>query len=114
VCERWYKFENFIADVGRRPSPQHTLERIDNDKNYEPGNCRWATKAEQNNNKCNNHYVTYAGKRMTLKQAMDMADNPMTWGCIRGRISRGWDITKAIDTPPNKNIWKSRKRARVS
>jgi len=51
VCERWASsFANFIADVGERTSPQHTLDRINNDGNYEPGNVRWATKSEQRKN----------------------------------------------------------------
>lgn len=51
VCARWQIFENFLADMGRRPSPLYTLERMDNDGNYEPGNCKWATRYEQQHNK---------------------------------------------------------------
>lgn len=51
VCDRWQRsFENFIADVGPRPSASHSLDRIDNERGYEPSNCRWATKSEQSKN----------------------------------------------------------------
>ena len=52
VCDRWNEsFEAFLADMGEKPSPQHSLDRIDPNGHYEPGNCRWATTAEQQNNK---------------------------------------------------------------
>lgn len=63
VCERWDKFENFIADMGPCP-PGLTLDRENNDGNYEPGNCRWATSTQQNGNRCDTNWITHSGKTM--------------------------------------------------
>jgi len=64
VCERWLKFENFLADMGLRPSQKHSLDRFPNntDGNYEPDNCRWATASEQQRNRRNNLIVTALGR----------------------------------------------------
>ena len=98
ICERWQFFENFYADMGARPSRQHQLERIDNNKGYEPENCKWATVSDQANNRRNNVIVTVFGKKMTLAQAITkyavVADST-----VRVRIDKGWTIKDALTTP---------------
>jgi hypothetical protein len=63
VCDRWFNsFENFLADMGERPSKEYSIERKDGNKNYEPDNCIWATSTEQNRNKKNNFNLTLNGE----------------------------------------------------
>ena len=65
-CARWDVFQNFLDDMGRRPSPQHSMDRIDNDGNYCPENCRWATRLEQNNNRRSDKAYLFRGRQATL------------------------------------------------
>lgn len=65
ICERWLSnFENFLADMGKRPSKDHSIDRIDVNGNYEPGNCRWATRSEQQRNQRTNKWIEHNGKKM--------------------------------------------------
>lgn len=69
VCERWRSsFQDFLADMGNRPSPAHSIDRIDRTGNYEPGNCRWTTIHIQMRNRRNNIYATIDGVTMTLAE----------------------------------------------
>ena len=75
VCEKWNEsFLNFLEDMGPRPSKNHTLERIDNNGNYEKNNCRWVLMAEQNQNKRNNIYVEYKEETLVLSEAAKRAN----------------------------------------
>lgn len=93
VCQRWLKFENFLADMGERPEGK-TLERKENDKGYYPENCKWATVIEQANNKRNNHFLTYEGKTQTIAQWAN--EIGMLRSVLSSRIHRCWSIEKAL------------------
>lgn len=96
VCERWDKFENFLADMGERPDGR-TLERIESNGNYEPGNCRWATPGEQNRNTSRNIWVDVDGERLCVR---DWATRlGLSWASVRGRLRRGWDPVRAVTEP---------------
>jgi hypothetical protein len=64
VCDRWLKFENFIADIGKKPSKEYSIDRIDPNGNYEPKNCRWADRITQSRNKRSSRFVSYRGEVM--------------------------------------------------
>jgi hypothetical protein len=87
VCERWQDFLNFAEDMGPRPA-KCSLDRIDSNGNYEPGNCRWADIFTQNRNKRTNVRVVYAGKEMALSEAARAAGlKPAT---VHNRRFNGW------------------------
>jgi hypothetical protein len=74
VCEEWRNsFETFFAYLGAKPSPSHSIERIDVNGNYAPGNVRWATRAEQMRNRRSNVFVVYRGQKMIFKDACKLA-----------------------------------------
>lgn len=108
VCERWRSFENFLADMGERPSPAHSIDRKDNDGNYEPSNVRWATKQEQANNRRTNVLVHYRGRDLTLAELA--RETGVSKEVIRWRLRRSkkaWPVEGALSLPAqssNKNI----------
>ena len=72
ICERWSDFTAFLADMGPRPSPDHSIDRIDNDGDYEPSNCRWATHKEQMRNRRVTIRVEFRGQTVALRDVADI------------------------------------------
>jgi hypothetical protein len=95
VCEEWRKdFLSFLAYIGPRPSNLHTVDRIDNNGNYEPGNVKWSTRREQNRNKRNNVVVEIDGKPILLIDAAERYGIP--YGTVASRLRYGWTVDRAL------------------
>jgi hypothetical protein len=95
VYPKWRgSFEEFVTYVGRRPSKAHSLDRINNDGNYEPGNVRWATRIEQQRNKRTNHLITIGTETLTLIEWSERSGNKET--TIYMRLQRGQTPEQAV------------------
>ncbi len=97
VCDRWHVYANFLADMEKKPSKKHTIERIDNDKGYTPSNCRWATRQEQARNRSYQRRITVNGvTKLLIEWCNETGLNHPT---IIKRLARGWTPERAILTP---------------
>jgi hypothetical protein len=98
IDPEWFNdFGAFIRDMGPKPTPSHSIERMDNGKGYGPGNCRWATQTEQCNNRRNSHFVIIDGIRKTIAEWAREVGTP--YSTIQARIRRGWSEEDAIRGP---------------
>lgn len=97
VCDRWKNYKNFLDDMGEKPTPEHSIERVDNNKGYCPENVIWATREVQINNTRKNIFFEYQGKTQTLAQWCHELKLPYT--TIRRRITLGWSIDNAFTEP---------------
>lgn len=117
VCIRWdTSYESFRDDMGSKPSPSHSIDRVDNDQGYNCGkcwdceargakaNCRWATRAEQCGNRHNSIRVLYAGEEMLLTDACVAAGLPH--GTVRQRIRAGWPADVALSLPKGSKYYR--------
>lgn len=108
VCDRWINsFQNFYDDMGDRPTPQHSLDRIDNDSPYSPENCRWATATQQQRNKTVSRLLTYKGKSLTTAEWSPLVGIPAK--VIYDRVYRGWSDEEALTVPAGVKNFKAKK-----
>lgn len=96
ICEDWLVFENFMRDMGERPDGT-SIDRIDNDGNYEPSNCRWATQKTQTNNRSVTRTITANGQTLPLTEWSALIGvKPIT---LEKRVKAGWSDHDVINTP---------------
>lgn len=97
IVSRWNDYHAFVADMGRRPSKDFSIERKDVNGDYEPDNCKWATREEQDRNKQNSVFVTYQGKRILL---MDLVKElGLSRNVVYQRLKLGWSLERALALP---------------
>lgn len=96
-CDRWKKFENFFADMGKKPSPEHSIERKNTDGNYAPDNCVWTDKQDQANNRRSNRMITIGGKTDTF--ANWCRQYGVNYSTAHARLQAGWDPLLALSKP---------------
>jgi len=95
VCERWLRsFDNFLEDMGKKPSKNFSLDRIDVNGNYCPENCRWADSFTQANNTRRNVYIEYNGETKTLAEWARQYN--LKYSLVKGRLDNGWTIERAL------------------
>ena len=99
ICDRWQEsFQNFLDDMGPRPSPEHSIDRWpDPNGNYEPGNCRWATSREQSLNTRRSVYVEIDGKKILLDEYAALLG--LSRGTVYNRLRLGWSLEDAVSRP---------------
>ena len=101
VCKRWlHSFEAFYTDMGPRPSPTYSIERISNDGPYSPENCRWATRTEQNRNSRHNIMITWNNATHCLKEWCEILG--LSYSVIQQRYAHEWTPERMFTTPVRK------------
>ena len=97
VCDRWLEsFENFLEDMGKRPSKEFSIDRIDVNKDYSPENCRWVDQKTQARNKRNTKIVNYKGVEKPVIELCEELN--LNYSKIISRLKRGWLVEKAFET----------------
>lgn len=97
VYDRWQSFENFLADMGRRPQADFSIERLDNNRGYGPKNCIWASKKQQARNRRSNRLLTFRGETLPMCEWAERVGLP--YKIVKDRVWRGWSVDLALSEP---------------
>ena len=109
VCDKWVNsFESFFMDMGKRPSLLHTIDRIENNTDYTPENCKWATRKTQTRNRSNTKTLTYKGETKPMAAWAEILG--LNYTTVQSRVARGWDVNDIIETPIMKT-WNRRSKS---
>jgi len=107
ICDTWRNdFLAFYNHVGPRPSKKHSIDRIDNNKGYEPGNVRWATRTDQTNNSRKNKFYPFRGKYLTIRQAIEESNSSLSYSSVKNRMLNGWSLEDALAKPLRQGNYK--------
>ncbi len=107
VCDRWRaSFQAFLDDMGERPSKSYQIERIDNDDNYTPDNCRWATRKEQARNRRSQTILTFNGESLCVSEWAERMG--VHRGRLQNRINLGWPAERILTEPIRRYIHKTK------
>ncbi len=112
IHESWRSFETFYNDMGPKPTPQHSLDRVDNSRGYYPDNCRWASPTEQIRNRACSKNITYNGETKTWTEWAKKLNT--TYEAVRGRVRLGWTPEQIITIPYKRKSFHSNKKVYTS
>jgi len=105
ICDAWHDFQAFYDDIGKRPGDNYTLDRINNDGDYCPENCRWATWKQQSRNRSNNRIIEFDGERRCVSEWASITG--INHGTLTQRLNRGWTAKQTLTMPVDLgNRWK--------
>jgi hypothetical protein len=113
ICDRWlHSFENFLEDMGPKPASDYEIDRIDVNGNYEPTNCRWLSRKDNQRNKRNSKLIEFNGVARTATEWTELYDLPV--GMLSKRIDSGWSPEKALTTPPMVRGLRGKRKAKAA
>lgn len=105
ICDAWHDFQTFYDDIGKRPADNYSLDRINNDGDYCPENCRWATWKQQSRNRSNNRIIELDGERRCISEWASITG--INHGTLTQRLNRGWTARQTLTMPVDLgNRWK--------